>query len=57
MPKTNISKTNKGCTYFVYVTVVSRNHWFVKVAKVLRVAGESERKRIRRVAKKLIKID
>lgn len=37
MPKTNIGKTNKRCAYFVYVIVVARDHWFVKVAKVVGV--------------------
>ena len=55
MPKTNIGKTNKRSAYFVYATVVSRNHWLVKVAKVLRV--EMQRENGIRRAKKLIKID
>ena len=51
MPQTNIGKTNKRCAYFVYVIVVARDHWFVKVAKVL--SGRNGEL----VAKKLIKAD
>ena len=45
MPKTNISKTNKRCACFVYVIVVSRDHWLVKVAKVLKGAMRRSKKK------------